>query len=174
MMDLHGPVPHYAEDLHASMGRVFASLRKPLWRANFAVAEWSEEEDEFAFQLALKRQALVLRIMLCSGKRQEQPTRTFRARHHIRTIAEWEEPSMTPEAILARVFLKVEYETLRRLPINSEYLVFTIRSHIDPLPDRTPELLAYKGLGQPEVRAVVLSYLDSASAASEGSLNAGA
>mmetsp|Transcript_3458 Transcript_3458/g.4961 ORF Transcript_3458/g.4961 Transcript_3458/m.4961 type:complete len:99 (-) Transcript_3458:8-304(-) len=98
---------------------------------------------------------------------------------------------MTPEAILARVFLKVEYETLRRLPINSEYLVFTIRSHIDPLPAlasmplaceglateirRLPEeLLAYKGLGQPEVRAVVLSYLDSASAASEGSLNAGA
>ncbi|CAE7463814.1 unnamed protein product, partial [Symbiodinium sp. KB8] len=118
MMELHGPVPHYAEDLHASMGRVFASLRKPLWRANFAVAEWSEEED----------------------------------------------PSMTPEAILARVFLKVEYETLRRLPVNSEYLVFTIRSHIDPLPAlasmplaceglaseirRLPEeLLAYKGLG---------------------------
>ncbi|CAE8649151.1 unnamed protein product, partial [Polarella glacialis] len=88
MLEMHDPVPQYAEDLHASMGRVFATLKKPVWRANFAVAEWRDEEEA---------------------------------------------SSEDDDALLQRLYLKVEYETLRRLPKHPEYLVFTIRSHMDPL-----------------------------------------
>lgn len=139
MMKLHDPVPGYANDLHESMGRVFSSLRKPLWRANFAMAEWRGSDEA--------------------------------------------EMDMRPEAIVSRLYLKVEYETLRRLPKNSEYLVFTIRPYMDPLPAwsktplacrslareirRLPEaVLDYKGLGEPAVRSATLAFLDAVCAAS--------
>jgi len=139
MMKLHEPVPGYAADLHESMGRVFSTLRKPVWRANFAMAEWRGGEEA--------------------------------------------EMEMRPEAIVSRLYLKVEYETLRRLPQNSEYLVFTIRPYMDPLPawSRTPlacrslareirrlpeGVLDYKGLGEPQVRSATLAFFDAVCAAS--------
>ncbi|CAE8642874.1 unnamed protein product [Polarella glacialis] len=137
MLEMHDPVPQYAEDLHASMGRVFATLKKPVWRANFAVAEWRDEEEA---------------------------------------------SSEDDDALLQRLYLKVEYETLRRLPKHPEYLVFTIRSHMDPLLELAsmplacaaleeeirllPEaLLQYKGIGEPTTKAAVLRFLDKVSAA---------
>jgi len=141
MMELHDPVPGYAADLHKSMGRFFAGLRKPVWRANFSLVEWREEvweEEEYE---------------------------------------EGEGAEPDPNELLQRLYLKVEYETLRRLPQNSEYLIFTIRPHIAPLVTlgttplacaglaaelrRLPEaLLEYRGFGNPRTRAVVLGFLD--------------
>lgn len=134
MMALHEPVPRYAEDLAGAMGRLFASLRRPMWRANFAFAEWRYED----------------------------------------VVA-------TNEDLVQRMYLKVEYETLRRLDEHSNYLVFTIRSHADPLIDlaKTPRacaalasemrtlpeaLLAYKGLESQAAKDTVLRYLDSVAA----------
>eukprot|EP00435_Cladocopium_sp_Y103_P015238 s2274_g3.t1 len=128
-----------ADDGDDDMGRVFSSLRKPLWRANFAMAEWRGSDEA--------------------------------------------EMDMRPEAIVSRLYLKVEYETLLRLPKNSEYLVFTIRPYMDPLPAwsatplacqslareirRLPEaVLDYKGLGEPAVRSATLAFLDAVCAAS--------
>ncbi|CAK9022317.1 unnamed protein product [Durusdinium trenchii] len=145
----------------ANLGQVFRTLRKPVWRANFAMAEWREEAEDL---------------------------------------------DMRPEAIVSRLYLKVEYETLRRLPRHPEYLVFTIRPYMDPLPalGRTPlacralageirrlpeergdsgwmrrwtglavgpAVLDYKGLGEPSVRAASLAFLDAVCAASGGITN---
>lgn len=134
MLELHGPVPRYATDLHESMGQVFKALRKPFWRANFGLMEWREE-------------------------------------------GEGEELALSDEERLDRMYLKVEYETLRRLPLHAEYLVFTIRRHLSPLPSLAktpfacaalatelrnlpPELLAYKGFASPETCGLVLRFLD--------------
>jgi len=137
MLELHEPVPQYSSDLHESMDRVFATLRKPVWRANFSVAEWQGQEE------------------------------------YVDTSA---------ETVLERLYLKVEYETLRRLSRNDEYLVFTIRAHMDPVASlalvplaaaalaedlqNLPEaLLGYRGIGEGTSRQAVLSFLDSVCAA---------
>lgn len=131
MLDLHGPVPQYAVDLHESMGRVFETLRKPVWRANFGLAEWREEGQE-----------------------------------------------ADVATLLERLYLKVEFETLRRLPFNTDYLLFTVRQHFDPLAALSLEplacaalameirnlpqaLLEYKGVGEPATQQVALAFLDS-------------
>eukprot|EP00434_Breviolum_minutum_P014204 symbB.v1.2.012524.t1/scaffold852.1/size193270/2 len=124
-------------------GRVFSTLRKPVWRANFAMAEYRGGDEAEARK----------------------------------------EMDMRPEAIVSRLYLKVEYETLRRLPQNSQYLVFTIRPYMDPLPawSRTPlacralaseirrlpeGVLDYKGLGEPQVCSATLAFFDAVCAAS--------
>mmetsp|Transcript_63054 Transcript_63054/g.195228 ORF Transcript_63054/g.195228 Transcript_63054/m.195228 type:complete len:155 (+) Transcript_63054:178-642(+) len=141
MLELHDPVPGYASDLHASMGRVFSALRRPFWRANFSFYAWSYEDED-------------------TSSSTEQ----------------------TCEEIIDRLCVKVEYETLRRLPEHSDHLVFTIRAHMDPLASfaATPfacaalgaeirnmpdALLEYKGLGDAATRRAVLGFLDAASAA---------
>eukprot|EP00913_Durusdinium_trenchii_P000942 g871.t1 len=158
-VDAERDAPHSAECEREQdgepedVGQVFRTLRKPVWRANFAMAEWREEAEDL---------------------------------------------DMRPEAIVSRLYLKVEYETLRRLPRHPEYLVFTIRPYMDPLPalGRTPlacralageirrlpeergdsgwmrrwtglaAVLDYKGLGEPSVRAASLAFLDAVCAAS--------
>eukprot|EP00415_Alexandrium_ostenfeldii_P003085 UN3085 len=136
MLELHDPVPGFAIDLNASMTRVFATLRRPLWRANFSFYAWSYEEEDFV-----------------AGEG-------------------------TYEQIIERLYVKVEYETLRRLSEHPDYLVFTIRAHMDPLASfastplacralaaqirSMPEaLLEYKGLGDAATRGAVLRFLDS-------------
>ena len=75
-------------------------------------------------------------------------------------------------------FLKVEYQTIRRLP-RTGYLLFTVKSMVDPLhsleevPPRAAQCLAasirgmspamrvYKGIGDDDTCQAVLSYLDS-------------
>eukprot|EP00929_Paragymnodinium_shiwhaense_P080184 TRINITY_DN41803_c0_g2_i1.p1 TRINITY_DN41803_c0_g2~~TRINITY_DN41803_c0_g2_i1.p1 ORF type:complete len:477 (-),score=121.58 TRINITY_DN41803_c0_g2_i1:17-1447(-) len=134
---LHEPVPGYAKDLASPMDRVFSALKRPLWRANFAFAQYVPEGEE-----------------------------------------PWS-AELGSQALIDRLYLKVEYETLRRLPRNSDHLVFTIRTHFDPLSSlaaapracanlaselrRLPAaLLAYRGLDDETSRGVVLSFLDAA------------
>ena len=90
----------------------------------------------------------------------------------------------SPEERLADVgagdalFLKVEYQTLRRLPTHSDHSLFTVRSFVEPLgaaveqaPEAAaqlaynirhvpPDYLEYKGLGDEPIRCAVLEYLD--------------
>ena len=99
-----------------------------------------------------------------------------------------DQPSFgTPEALEARKklmppqerFLKVEYQTLRRLPA-SKNILFTVRTLLEPLPcvkevpgaaeclsrsmrDMSPALLAYKGVTA-EGREPMLAYLDAITA----------
>jgi hypothetical protein len=77
-------------------------------------------------------------------------------------------------------FVKVEYQTIRRLP-KSGYLLFTVRSFMDPITSleqvppmapaclaasirgMSPEMQAYKGIENEATSIAVLSYLDSIS-----------
>lgn len=131
MGSLHGPVPGYAEHLDETMGRVFSSLRQPMWRANFSVLEWQGDD----------------------------------------------EASTSEDDLLERLYLKVEYETLRRLPRHREHLVFTIREHVDQLAafaaapvacaalatevrNLPLAVLRYRGLGPEAKQRAVLRFLD--------------
>ncbi|CAK0876536.1 unnamed protein product [Prorocentrum cordatum] len=137
MLQLHDPVPQYAPDLGASMERVFSTLKRPLWRANFSFYEWSYEDDEGGAAAAV--------------------------------------------GIGERIYVKVEYETLLRLPEHPDHLVFTIRAHMDSLDDfaaapracaalagqirAMPDaLLEYKGLDSSDKQSAVLAFLDAAAA----------
>lgn len=138
MDQLHAPVPGYKRDLHKSMGRVFSTLRRPLWRANFSFYQWKYEEQ-------------------AEGAEREQQ-------------------------ILEELYVKVEYETVRRLTEHPDYLVFSIRAHMDPLisfssaplacaalatelRSMPQALLEYKGMGDEDMQRIVLNFLDRAAAA---------
>lgn len=81
-----------------------------------------------------------------------------------------------------RLWLRVEYETIRRLPQAQDHIVFTIKSYSDPLSsfeavpcaahalaaavrDCDSTFLFYKGLRDSQAVAAVLSYLDAICAA---------
>jgi dimethylamine monooxygenase subunit A len=81
------------------------------------------------------------------------------------------------EAIIRAKFLKVEYQTIRRLP-KSSYLLFTVNTMVDPMyalekvpPAATclaasirgmsPAMRKYKGIDNEEICTAVLQYLDS-------------
>ena len=81
----------------------------------------------------------------------------------------------TPEAVAEAMHVRVEYETLSRLPSNSEWILFTVKTYVDRLSDFPPEakaaLLAglrrsddgqraYKSLDNPAVFDAVVAYLD--------------
>mmetsp|Transcript_30788 Transcript_30788/g.94366 ORF Transcript_30788/g.94366 Transcript_30788/m.94366 type:complete len:81 (+) Transcript_30788:1735-1977(+) len=76
------------------------------------------------------------------------------------------------------MFLQVEYQTLRRLEMHSDYILFTVRTFLHPLRDieRLPRAATnlatqirlaspmsfgtYKGLDDPRVLERLLAYLD--------------
>jgi hypothetical protein len=77
-------------------------------------------------------------------------------------------------------FLKVEYQTIRRLP-NTDYLLFTVKTMVDPMSaledvpkaasclassirGMSPAMRGYKGIQDDDTCNVVLKYLDSISA----------
>lgn len=86
-------------------------------------------------------------------------------------------------------FLKVEYQTIRRLPRNSNYLLFTVRTFVDPMSalleesvpakaaatlaasirGMTSSSLKYRGIESEAIRKDALDYLDSISSSSSSS-----
>jgi len=82
------------------------------------------------------------------------------------------------EEEVKKLFLKVEYQTIRRLP-RSRYLLFTVKTMVDSLSGlgevpaqaaqclassirgMSAEMQAYKGIASAEVSEAVLKYLDS-------------
>ncbi|OLQ14217.1 hypothetical protein AK812_SmicGene1702 [Symbiodinium microadriaticum] len=195
MMELHGPVPHYAEDLHASMGgsngpSMAGTGRETEDRREKAMLLRSVGWHTLQALENIKVQSELVSVN-SSMPAELEPTICHFVQGRVFASLRKPDPSMTPEAILARVFLKVEYETLRRLPVNSECPALAsmplacegLASEIRRLPEEAPvtpirrtanyETQLAKSTPKPrtmpEVRAVVLSYLDSASAASEGS-----
>jgi len=86
-------------------------------------------------------------------------------------------PLLTADDARQRLWLRVEYETIRRLRHASDYTLFTIKAYTDPLSsleaapgaahslaaairECEPAFLAYKGLQTLEATNAVLSYLD--------------
>lgn len=126
LLEIHGPVPHYAQDLAARVERVHAALHvdRPLQRLNYGVHDTPE-------------------LHLPHG-------------HDDDCDDQHKTDASAPEA---RFYLRVERQTLRRLP-ETRAVVFGIKTYVTPIddldrPDRaalierinalTPAQLAYKG-----------------------------
>lgn len=135
---IHAPVPGFAEQLSAPVGRFFANLQaaRPVWRANWSLVETPE--------------------LFLPPEHRTQPIELGEA-----DAGE-------------RLWLRVERQTLRRLPATGEVL-FTIRTYVEPLARAagTPEaagalgarirempepVARYKNIAP--VRAPLLAWLD--------------
>ena len=155
---VHAPVPGYVDSLGRPLDRVFAKLTpdRPLWRSNFEF-RWSGE---------------LLHPSATSG----DPTAKGDLTHA--TSSDGGNGCGIGGGVggPSDMHLRVEYQTLRRLP-RSRHILFTIRSYIDPLAavaaspaaasalaDRvaalSPAFAEYKGIDA-EMRPRIASYLAS-------------
>ena len=98
-------------------------------------------------------------------------------------LTEWDGPDGAVKRLDAHgagytVFVKVEYQTLRRLPRHTDFVLFTVRTHLTPLrclmaQPAAARVLAenvrgavqldfrfYKGLDDPRIAQRVLAYLE--------------
>lgn len=132
MLELHGPVPGYATDLHASMERVFANLRKPVWRANFSFAEWRYEDDEDNVGNLVERLYFKTEYETLRRLPSHPDYMVFTIRAHADPLPAL---ALEPQACAALAF------ELQHLP---------------------QALLAYRGLGDPSAQKAVLEFLEAA------------
>ena len=149
LSEIHLAVPGYAKSLRRPLDRIFANLssEKSFWRANFEF-RWS---GELLHPSATGDPNLKGDLSHAAG-------------------ASVDEDVLGP----ADMHLRVEYQTLRRLP-SSQHISFTIRSYTDPLPliaasplcatalaDRvsglSPDFAAYKGISD-SMRPRIEAYL---------------
>ena len=163
MLSLHAPVPWYPS-MAKAVRRAFDNLDadKPLYRANFAF----QNTDELITTDVPWHPR--------HGDRSDDPGLDAAAGHTSYFDTTVAVPD-TPEAVAEAMHVRVEYETLSRLPSNSEWILFTVKTYVDRLSDFPPEakaaLLAglrraddgqraYKSLDNPAVFDAVVAYLD--------------
>ena len=165
MAQLHTKVGNYASDLHKLVSRALAALKvsSPMWRSNWSftfTGSMAPHPDDYVTDL-------------------EKRARFFPDA----PVTEWDGPDGLVRRIDAQgagavVFVKVEYQTLRRLPCHDDYVLFAVRAHLTPLHQlkaqpRAAALLAdnvrgavqldfrhYKGLGDARIADRVIAYLD--------------
>ena len=149
---LHAPVPGFQQDLNDLVNRTFDSLqpKRPLWRSNWFLVENGDLDDPSHHSYSTPEAA---------AKLTAQPS-----------------CQVAPESR----WLKVEYQTLMRLP-RTQSILFTIRTYVEPITElnKAPHaaaslsrsiktmgqsMRAYKGLVQPEVQERMIEYLDSIAA----------
>jgi hypothetical protein len=152
---IHAPVPGFEKQLRKTMDLFFRKLLKieqPLWRNNWVVTPES-------------------------GGKLDEPNYGTEEADATRQLQDTESSPPTRDA-LDRMFLKVEYQTIRRLP-RSGNLLFTIKMMVDRLPElekvpaaaaclaksirgMSPAMRAYKGIGngQDATYEAILQYLD--------------
>jgi dimethylamine monooxygenase subunit A len=149
MTFIHIPVPGYEKDLRRTIDITFNKLLK---------------DDSIMWRNNWGIDPYGVLDEPLYGSPETQDTRTIK---HIPTIDE----------IRTERYIKVEYQTIRRLP-QSRYILFTVKSMVDPLsslesvPNAAKSLansircmssnvLNYKGIPNNDTRDVILSYLDS-------------
>jgi hypothetical protein len=161
MEAIHRNVHGFKKDLERPVARVMKTIKAdaPIWRVNWSLS-WSPD------------------LLVTSSRYPvgdvESATSSKNDVSEVDLVTRLEENSVGET-----LFLKAEYQTLRRLPINSDYIVFTVRSFIDPMrsiedqPKIASELASnirsiahidfakYKGLHNEALREYVLKYLDS-------------
>merc|ERR1712023_335845 len=113
MGELHANVPQYTDDLQRPVTRIFDRLRtdRPCWRTNWNVA-WNPQLLVNPSRYPHRNPSLTVdeKSMIMSDLKQR-----------IREVG-----------FARAAFLKVEYQTLRRLPEHSNCLLFTVRTFLSP------------------------------------------
>ena len=106
---IHAPVPGYSSQLQKTLQLLFRTMdpEKPLWRTNWGLAAIPDLDDT-TFD---GQEASVVR-------RQSSNTQKVR--------------ELDPLDLVKSTFVRVEYQTIRRLP-QSRYLLFTVRTLVDPI-----------------------------------------
>ena len=138
MDEIHGPVPGYKLHLRAMLDRIFTKLKpeQPFYRANWAVvpsgvlsphapdpdAENGNDDGDGR-----------------GGDGAEAKSKSKGGNsHHMYNFSRAQDNldapvfAMDPDADPADMFLRVEYQTIRRLP-RTGYILFGLHTYIDPL-----------------------------------------
>ena len=159
---LHAPVPGYEKHLRKTLDLTFSKLLKveqPMWRNNWGISP-SGKLDEPLY-----------------GSTEAHEHRTFSSKLDDDEAAATKTTQKDTNRIIETKFLKVEYQTIRRLP-QTGYLLFTVKTMADPmsaladLPQAaaclassirgmSPAMRGYKGIQDEDTCQVVLEYLDS-------------
>eukprot|EP00415_Alexandrium_ostenfeldii_P000059 UN0059 len=165
MQQLHANVPQYVQDLERPVTKIFdrLSLERPLWRTNWNVA-WSPQ-------------------LLVNSQR--YPYRSTSDADEKTTILKDIRQRISKVGFARAAFLKVEYQTLRRLPKHSNCMLFTVRTFIDPfanlagMPVAARQLAAnirrlegaefsrYLGIDDPDILSALLDYADGIASSGE-------
>ena len=168
LRELHAKVGSYEADLGRPVHRFMAGLAtdRPAWRSNWSFVYTgllTPSPDRYMTNLAKRRRVF--------PDAPEDPL--------------WDGPSgavrrMDRHGVGAAVWCKVEYQTLRRLaPPHDDYILFTVRTHIEPmsafegLPTASrcladnvrratrKEFRHYKGLSDSRIVDRILAFLES-------------
>jgi hypothetical protein len=121
---IHAPVPGFESQLRKTMELFFAKflkLEQPLWRNNWVVtpeAGGQIDNPNYGTEEADATRQLV-------GDTNNSGTVTDS------TASSSSSPPPPTPSDIDRMFLKVEYQTIRRLP-KSNYLLFTVKMMVDP------------------------------------------
>ena len=195
---LHRPVPGYEARMRRAVSRVFSGLstEKPLWRANWALQnnaeivstalEWHPsnvkmggvaERSRFANEIA-KSKSQREGVDDVVDDVDTPADSTFADTKHVGYMDPLSSLPADPEAAGRAMRLRVEYETVTRLPGArdvSRWILFTVRTHMDALERLDDETCAallkgitssdadeleYKSLGNEETRGAVVAYLE--------------
>jgi len=171
---LHAPVPDYESKMSRVVDKIFDNLHvnRPMWRANWAV----QNSDEIITTDAPwhpSNRAIGGVEMRSSF---DNLSKTFADEAHVGYMDPLSDLPTRPEDVPESMFLRVEYETIVRLP-RTGYILFTIHTYLDALGDFDEECSAallramrqssakeldYKSLGHEPLRQVVEEYLTSA------------
>ena len=197
---LHRPVPGYEARMRRAVSRVFSGLstEKPLWRANWALQnnaeivstalEWHPSNVKMGG--VAERSRFANEITRSKSQREgmdddvkvddvDTPVdSTFADTRHVGYMDPLSSLPADPEAAGRAMRLRVEYETVTRLPGErdvSRWILFTVRTHMDALERLDDETCAallkgitssdadeleYKSLGNEETRGAVVAYLE--------------
>jgi hypothetical protein len=180
LAELHAPVPGYEEKMKSAVGKVFANLttKKPLWRAN-----WALQNNNQVISTALEWHPSNLAIggvaMRKTFANVSDDDDAFADQHHVGFQDPLSELPKTKREAGHMMHLRVEYETVFRLPgperAVSRWILFTVKTHLDPISELDDDTkgslltainesdeheLSYKSLGNTTVLGSVVGYLD--------------
>ena len=164
MNKLHAKVPQYEKDLQKPVNRLFASLSpdRPLCRSNWNIS-WSDDIMAGYSRYPHRNPGI-------SEEERKASLQSLRQTVHQHGLAK-------------SAWLKVEYQTLKRLPQNSSCILFTIRTFLNSFAELADEPAAarsllsnlqqlestdfsqYLGIDDPGVYALVKSFVQDASCA---------
>jgi len=127
LRDIHARVQGYDKDLHNPVTRFFDGLKpdRPCWRTNWALT-WHPS-------LKPHPERYPHRSAFAEKSKQEDSTSFMLNRLEERGVGE-------------SIWLKVEYQTFRRLSRNSDCILFSIRTFVDPLTSLNGRPIAAKQL----------------------------